>query len=217
MRYFLLLLIIDRVLASCPNGTYSVNNTCINHTMTSKDQCVGGVFLPGTASRDSRCIECTNSYLVEHSDCEICDMSCVNYTTHESQCLGGTFTNGTNSSDSVCTFCPLGTFEKYYNNTCYNWTYYSQEDCFEYGNRGMYFAGNSTDDSQCIKCSNPQGYVYENVCKPCSGLKTHFDSYNCCRNQFKTPQIGSLTPFRDVCQKIIDAWKFDCDQHCFIP
>ena len=220
MKYFLFLSVLSVAFSiECDVNTYLLEGSCVSHTMTNESECVGGVFRYGTNTTDSRCLECVDSYLVHHDDCDICMSSCSPHTMiNQTNCTGGIFTQGTNTTDSSCIFCQNGTFEKYHNNTCYNWTYYSQDDCFEFGNRGIYHEGNHQDDSYCSPCimsHGGKGYVFDGVCRDCLDLKNHFLSLNCCRDQFKKPQIGKVTPFRDICQFIIDAWKIDCDQYCY--
>lgn len=217
---FYITLIYTAYAIECDVGTFLSDGVCTNHSMTNETECVGGVFRYGTNTTDSRCLECVGSYLVEHEDCDICTASCIPHSmTNQTNCTGGLYVQGTNVSDSTCIHCPNGTFEKYNNNTCYNWTYHSQDDCIKFGNRGVYHPGNNQNDSYCVPCvteSGGKGYYFEVGCRDCLDLKSHFDSLHCCRDQFKKPQIGKRTPFRDECQYLIDAWKIDCDQYCFI-
>lgn len=221
MKIFLLCVTILRVVGAlnCDVGTYLNNGVCSNHSMLNESQCSGGVFRYGTNSSDSRCLECVGSFLVENDSCDICFKSCKPFNmTNQTNCTGGVFLPGSNTTDSACVGCPSGTFEKFHNNTCYNWSYYNQQDCLNHGNRGIYYGGDTSNDSYCLPCvsGTGKGYVFEGVCRECIGLKNHFHSLNCCRDQFKKPQFGIVTPFRDVCQFIIDAWKKDCDQYCFV-
>ena len=145
----------------CHGNTYLFNFTCVNHTMTSKSECLGGEFTHGTNITDSTCVPCVDSF----------DFSniCMPYTYTDETCKRGVFTPGTNTSDSTCVACP------------------------------------TTE------------YLFENACRDCANLKTHFHFENCCTgtNQLETPYNLKVQPYRAVCQEILDAWRYDCDGQCY--
>ena len=145
----------------CYGDTFLFNFTCKNHTMKSKSECVGGVFIPGTNLTDSSCSPCINSYDLNNV--------CMEYSYTSETCRRGIFTPGTNVTDSTCVACPASK------------------------------------------------YQFQNACRDCVDLKNHFHSENCCTgtNQLETPYNLRVQPFRAVCQEILDAWRYDCDQICF--
>ena len=275
----------------CQNHTFLYNYTCVNHTMISKLQCMGGVFTPGTNVSDSSCVECQGSYDVNNvctaysmywefqciggiltlgtnmtdSTCVECDNSyevnnnCVSYTHNNAGCVGSKFTPGTNTSDSTCDPCPsyhresddgffcapwtmknssecvggtyssgtttadsicyeclVGTFEIEDEDNCTDWTYQSFSDCQKISRRHIFLPGSNSSNSMCLEC--PVGYMYafENVCKDCSQLKSHFKQETCCTGMDQIDEYSHhRTPFRAVCQMLLDAWKIDCNQLCY--
>ena len=276
----------------CGNNTYLYNYTCVNHTMTSKSQCIGGVFTPGTNTSDSSCVECQGSYDVNNvctsysmywwfqcsggvftvgtntsdSTCVECDNSyevngsCVSYTDtnpgcigskftpgtnttdttcepclsyhresydglscvpwtmkNSSECVGGTYTSGTSTADSICYECLVGTYEIGDEDSCTDWTYLSFSECQQISRRHIFLIGSNSSDSTCIECPVGSMYAFDNMCKACTQLKTHFEEETCCTgiDQIEHPYSQLKTPFRAVCQQIIDAWKIDCNQLCY--
>ena len=224
----------------CYGTTYWFDFECVNHTMSSKSECRGGEFIPGTNVTDSECNPCIDSYDVSNvctsysftsvscttgifisgtnvsdTKCEACPMGkylheieCVNHTmSSKSECRGGEFVPGTNVTDSECNPC-VDSYDV--SNVC---TPYSHtiETC----TNGILAFGTNVSDNSCEAC--PTGkYIYENECRDCSELKNHFNNENCCsgRNQIEIP-YSVYQPPRSVCQKILDAWRDDCDEQCY--
>ena len=125
----------------------------------------------------------------------------------KSECRGGEFIHGTNVTDSECNPC-VDSYDV--SNVC---TPYSHtiETC----TNGILAFGTNVSDNRCEAC--PTGkYIYENECRDCSELKNHFNNENCCsgRDQIEIP-YSVYQPPRSVCQKILDAWRDDCNEQCY--
>ena len=202
----------DTTCVECSNS-YEVNNNCVEYSHTNV-ACVGSKFTPGTNTTDTACEPCP--YHHRESDD---GLSCVPWTMkNSSECVGGTYTNGTSTADSICYECLTGTYEIDNENKCTSWSYQSFAQCQEISRRHIFHPGSNSTDSICIECPVGPTYAFENTCRDCNGLKNHFNAENCCfgMNQLEMPYTLLIQPFRTVCQQIIDRWKIDCNQLCFV-